>query len=70
MKTLNLFALTFGFVSTLTLSIIFYIMLFSQDSVLLIQTNFFGEFWLEFICLNIMVFVIIIAFIKEIKRLK
>lgn len=70
MKTLNLFALAFGFVSTLTLCIIFYILFFNNNLILIISTNSFGEFWLEFICLNVMLLVIIIAFKKEIKRVK
>lgn len=45
-------------------------MLFNQDPNLLIKTNEIGEYWLEFICLNVMLLVIIIAFKKEIKRLK
>lgn len=69
-KHLNLFALAFGFVSTLTLCIIFYVMLFNQVPILSIETNGFGEFWIEFICINFMLLIIIIAFTKEIRRVK
>lgn len=69
-KHLTLFALAFGFVSTLTLCVIYYVLFFNNDLILIVQTNQYGEFWIEFVCLNFMVLVIIIAFKKEIKRVK
>ncbi|BDI54907.1 MAG: hypothetical protein [Thorarchaeia virus VerdaV2] len=70
MKILNLFALAFGFVSTLVLCIIYYILFFNDNLILIIPINSFGEFWIEFVSLNVMLLVIIIAFKKEIKRVK
>ena len=70
MKNLNLFALAFGFVNTLTLCIIYYVLFFNDNLILIIPTNWFGEFWLEFACFNFMLLIIIIAIIKEVKRLK
>lgn len=68
LNTLRLISLGFGVGAYLVFGITFYGMLLNQTPYVLISTNNLGEFWFEFIYINIVVLITIIVFIIELKN--
>ncbi len=66
--TLRLISLGFGVGAYLVFGITFYGMLFNQTPHVLISTNNHGEFWFEFIYINIVSLITIIVFIITLKN--
>lgn len=64
-KSLTLFALIIGFVLNLVFVHLFYSMLSYGSPIISVDANNYGEYWFEFIILQVCLVVIGIAFVVE-----
>lgn len=61
----DLFIYFFGLGFVILITHMFWLMFLNNDPNILIQANNYGEFWIEFILLNVMLCVFVYACIKK-----